>query len=84
MLRGLFALSALLVPAAVRAEGEGGANTIDTTAASNAVTNMKDAITDFMTGDLMDALLAVIGAAVVIWLLFLGWKLIRRGGKQAG
>ena len=76
-------LAASVLPA-VGAFAEGESNPIDLTAASTAVGQMKTSITAFLTGDLLTALLAVIGAGVVIWGVFLAWKFIKRGGQKAG
>lgn len=75
-------LSAVLASGAAMAQES--THSIDLTAASTAVTGMSESITGFITGDLLTALLAVIGAGVVIWVVFLAWKFIKRGGKQAG
>lgn len=75
-------LSTVLASGAAMAQEASGS--IDLAAASTAVSSMSESITDFITGDLLTALLAVIGAGVVIWVVFLAWKFIKRGGKQAG
>lgn len=63
---------------------ESSSTPIDLTAASTAVTNISESVTGFITGDLLTALLSVLGAGVVIWVVILAWKFIKRGGKQAG
>lgn len=75
-------LSTVLASGAAMAQES--TSTIDLSAASTAVQGMSESITGFITGDLLTALLAVIGAGVVIWVVFLAWKFIKRGGRQAG
>lgn len=74
-------LSASLSPLAILAQSS--ESSIDLSAASTAVTEMKTAVTGFITGDLLTAVLAVVGAGVVIWVFFLAWKFIKRGGQKA-
>lgn len=77
-------LTALACAASLPVFAQDNTSTIDLSAASTAVTSMSDAVTGFITGDLLTALLAVIGAGVVIWVVFLAWKFIKRGGQRAG
>ena len=82
ILRKAGVLSASLLPA-VSVFAEGASSSIDLSAASTAVTNMQTAITGFITGDLMTAILAVIGAGLALFVLFLAVKFIRRGTQKA-
>lgn len=70
-------------PVISHAEGEP-TFTVDTSAAASAITTMSSSVSTFLTSNMMTAVLAVIGAGVVIWLVFLCWKFIKRAGQKAG
>ena len=63
---------------------EGNTFTIDTSAASTAVTELKTKITSFFTNDILVAVLAILGSGIVIWLVMLAWRAIRRHSAKAG
>lgn len=56
---------------------------IDLSAASTAVDEMATAVKTFFTGDMLDAILMVIGAGFVLFAVFVAIKLIRRGTRSA-
>lgn len=81
ILRKAGILSAASLPA-VGAFADG-SSTIDLSAASTAVSGMQSAITTFVTGDLMTAILAIIGAGLAVFMIFLAVKFIRKGTQKA-
>lgn len=82
LVASVFILPCLVLSASAQSTGD--SFTVDTSVASTAVTEMKTKIVTFITSDMVQAILAVVGAGIVIWLLFLAWKLIKRGGSKAG
>lgn len=75
------ALAFASAPLAVFAEGQGDA--IDVTKASQSIESMKTAITTWWDAA-QPVILAIIGVALVATLIFLGYKLIRKGVNKVG
>lgn len=73
--------SSLLTVPAVFAEGE--TMTVDTTKAGQAVDAVGTAISSLISGKVTTNILLILGAGLVIAMLFLGVRWMLRGGKTA-
>lgn len=69
--------------AVVPALAEGGNDAIDTTAASGALNQMTTAVGTYVTAA-TPYLITLLGSAVVITLIWVGWKLFRKGTNKVG
>lgn len=58
-----------------------GTNPVDTTAAATAIGNIKDAIVDIFTNNLIPAVLTVIGVGLGLTLIFMAGAYLIRAGK---
>lgn len=63
--------------------GEGSANAIDTSSATAALTQMQTAVTGYWEAA-QPVVIAIIGIALVATLIWVGYKLIRKGSNKIG
>lgn len=84
MRKRILAALAAMSPLALFAEGGNNSFSIDTTQAEAAVTEIQSKLSTFMTGPLLTAILGLMGAGLVIWLVFFAIRRIRKGGEKAG
>lgn len=75
-------LPALFASAPVALFAEGASNTIDTTVASGAFSDMVDAVKGFIT-TCAPYVVALLGVALTITLIWVGWKWLKRGTGKA-
>ena len=75
-------LCAALVGVSAHAE-TGTDNAIDVTSATTAITSMQTAVTSYWTAA-QPVVLSVLGIALVAMLIWLGFKLIRKGSNKIG
>lgn len=76
------ALGGALLGVPAFAEGET-ASQIDLTEATNALDSWKNAITGFI-GDATPVVVSILGAALVIVAVWIGWKVLKRGASKVG
>lgn len=69
---GLFPLASL---------AQESSTTVDLSAAGTAATSIATSIKNLLTGNVMTAVLTIVGAALTIWAIFLVVKYVRRGAK---
>ena len=55
--------------------------TVDLSAAGTAATSIATSIKTLLTGNVLTAVLTIVGAALTIWAIFLVVKYVRRGAK---
>lgn len=67
------------VLASASAFAQEAANSIDLSGAGDAATQLGTAIKELLTGDVMSAVLIVIGAGLSLWALFKVVKWVRKG-----
>lgn len=82
--RGLVALGVVSAASVASAQESGGNLNVDLSAAESAVSSMASSVSGFLSGDLLDAILTIIGAGFVLFVVFLGIRYIKKGANRAG
>lgn len=82
-MKKLFTFFAFLFGFGFAALAEGNDPAIDVSAASSALTDMKTALTTYWTAA-QPILVWVLGIALVVGLIFLGYKLFKKGTNKVG
>lgn len=78
MFKKFIAGAVALSPVALFAQESGGSVTIDLDKAGDVASAMGTEVQSLLTGDVMTAILAVVGASLAIWAVFLVVRFIRR------
>lgn len=75
-------VASLGLAAPALAEGESNANAIDTTLATTALSDMSTAVQGYFTAA-VPYLVSILGVALVVTLIWVAFKLIKRGTNKA-